>query len=260
MKRLTPQRIVITGASSGLGAGLAHAYAAKGIALALIGRDQARLASVAAACRTKGAEVMTASIDVSDAGAMTAVLAPFEGVAPIDLVIANAGIAHGSDATGALESPEAATRQIAVNLIGTINSIAPLLPAMRARRSGHIAVIASVAGYRGLPDSPAYCASKAGVRIYGESLRAALAGDGIAVSVVVPGFFTSPMSRRFIGAQPLAMSLEATVRRVVSGLDRRAARIVLPRRLGVLLQIADLLPASLGDAVIRRFRFHIAGS
>ncbi len=260
MKRSPPQRIVITGASSGLGAGLACAYAAPGVMLALIARDIPRLTTVTAECQARGATVTAAGIDVSDAAAMADFLTAFDATGPVDLLIANAGIAHGTDAAGGLETHAQATRQIAVNLLGTINSIAPLLPALRARRDGHIAVVASVAGYRGLPDSPGYCASKAGVRLYGESLRAALGADGVTVSVIVPGFFVSPMSGRFIGGQPMVMPLAATVDRIVAGLARGQGRIVLPRRLGVLLQITDLLPAALGDAVIRRFRFHITGS
>lgn len=258
MEHRPPSCIVVTGASSGLGAGLARAYAAPGVIMALTGRDQARLDSVAAACRAQGARVSVACIDVRDRAAMAHFLVDFDVEHQVDLVIANAGIAHGSTRTGELESHAEAVRQIEVNLLGTVNSLAPLLPAMQTRRAGHIAVVASVASYRGLADSPAYCASKAGVRLYGESLRGALARDGVAVSVVVPGFFASPMSERFIGAQPMALPLEDMVRRVVAGLARRQARIVVPRTLGVLLQVTDLLPAWLGDAILDRYRFHIA--
>jgi short-subunit dehydrogenase len=239
---------------------LARAYAAEGITLALTGQDQDRLSAVAEACRARGAAVTIGVIDVTDTAGMEGFLTRFDAGGPGELGIANAGSARGTQANGTLERHADAARQIAVNLIGTINSIAPLLPAMTERRAGHIAVVASVAGYRGLPDSPAYCASKAGVRIYGESLRAALADRDVAVSVIVPGFFESPMSRRFIGAQPLAMSLDDAVRRIHTGLRRRRRRIVFPRRLAIALQIADLLPAALGDAIIRRFRFHITSA
>lgn len=255
-----PRRIIITGASSGLGAGLARAYAAPGVTLGLVARDARRLGQVASDCRARGAAAETAALDVADAPALAGFIAAFDDAGPIDLVVANAGIARGTSAQGALESQEDATRQIAVNVLGVINTLGPALPRMQARGAGHVAVVASVAALRGLPDSPAYCASKAAVRLYGESLRGALGPHGITVSVIVPGFFDSAMSRRFIGAQPMAMTLEQAVARVKSGLDRGRARIVLPRRLAVLLRIADLLPAVLGDKVIRLFRFHIAAS
>ena len=252
-----PRHIVITGASSGLGAGLALSYAAPGQHLALTGRDAVRLEDVASQARALGATIASQVLDVSDLAAMSAFLGEFDRAHPIDLLIANAGITGGTAPDGTLETLDAARQVIAINLGGVLNSVIPAIELMRARGHGHIAVIGSVAAYRGLPDSPAYCASKAGVRIYGESLRPALAPLGIAVSVVSPGFFESPMSRRYLGAQPMAMSLDHAVARIRRGLDRRQARIVLPRRLGVLLQIADLLPAWLGDSIINQARFRI---
>jgi short-subunit dehydrogenase len=129
---------------------------------------------------------------------------------------------------------------------------------MLERRRGQIAVVASVAGYRGLPDSPAYCASKAGVLAYGESLRGALEPLGVRVSVVVPGFFTSPMSARYRGRKLFEVPEAVAVARVTSGLERQARRIVFPRRLAMLLRMADLLPAWAGDRIMRGFAFQIA--
>jgi short-subunit dehydrogenase len=115
-----------------------------------------------------------------------------------------------------------------------------------------------MAAYRGLPDSPAYCASKAGVLAYGESLRGALEPRGVRVSVVVPGFFASPMSARYGGRKLYQMSEAQAVARVVRGLRGRARRIVFPWQLVLLLRLADLLPAWCGDRIMRAFRFHIA--
>jgi short-subunit dehydrogenase len=115
-----------------------------------------------------------------------------------------------------------------------------------------------MAAYRGLPDSPAYCASKAGVRTYGESLRGALEPRGVQVSVIVPGFFASPMSARYGGQKLFLLSESQAVALVVSGLRRKARRIAFPWQLGVLLRAADLLPPWCGDRIMRAFRFHIA--
>lgn len=252
-----PRCVVVTGASSGLGAGLARSYATPGRLLGLVGRNAARLEAVAEACREAGATAVTGVLDVADGTAVQAWLGGFDAVHAVDLVVANAGISAGTRPNGELEGIAAADALIRTNLLGVVHTVEALLPGMLARKAGHVAVVASVAGYRGLPDSPAYCAGKAGVRIYGESLRAALAPRGIAVSVILPGFFVSPMSRRFLGSKPFLLDLDTAVTRTRAGLDRRAPRIVFPRRLGLLMQAADLIPAALGDYILRAMPFRI---
>lgn len=249
-------RIVITGATSGLGEGLALSYAAPGASLGLIGRNAERLRQAALACQARGATVHAGQIDLRDHAGLASFLTRFDDDGPIDLLIANAGISGGTLTGEAVETPEAAMRLVETNLLGTIATIAPILPRMLARQRGAIALVASVAALRGLPDSPGYCASKAGVRAYGESLRACLTPLGIKVSVIVPGFFDSPMTDRFLGGHPLKLSRDAAVRHVRRGLDRGASRIVFPRLLALGLQAADLLPAPIGDWIIRHSRFH----
>jgi short-subunit dehydrogenase len=256
-RRGAPRSIVITGASSGLGASLARAYAAPGVTLALIGRSEPRLEAVADSCRNIGAAVETASLDVADAAALATFLLRFDADTPIDLLIANAGTSSGIAADGAAEGVEAATRQVHTNLLGAINTVEPIIPMLRRRGNGQIVLVASLAGYRGLPYSPGYSASKAGVRAYGEGLRALLAPAGVAVSIVCPGFFESPMTDRFIGAHPFVLSLDRATRIVRKGIERRSARIVFPRLLAAGLRFCDLAPAFLGDPILRAFRFHI---
>jgi short-subunit dehydrogenase len=244
-----PGRIIITGASSGLGAALARAYAGPGVTLGLVGRNPVRLADAAAACRDRGAEIDAAAIDVGDAAAMGDWLSRFNAAGAVDLVIANAGIS-GGPAPGA-------TRQIRTNILGVLNTVEPLLPAFIARRQGRIAIISSVASYRGLPYSPAYSASKAGARIYGESIRGLLAPAGVGVTVVCPGFFSSPMTDRWKGATPFLFTLDRTATLVKRGIDRGRKRVAFPWPLVLALRLADLIPASLGDAIMRANRFHI---
>ena len=251
-----PRSIVITGASSGLGAGLARSYAAPGVTLALIARDGGRLAAVAEACRAAGADVRTALLDVAEAEPLGGWLLALDDTAPVDLLVACAGTSAGP-VGGQPEGVALASRQVRTNLLGAVHTVEPLLPRMMARGAGQVAVVASVAGLRGLPYSPGYSASKAGVRAYGEGLRAYLAPHGVGVSVVVPGFFDTPMTDRFMGAKPMLLTLPQAVAVVRRGLDRRRARVVFPRLLGLGLQAADLLPARLGDAILRSVRFHI---
>jgi short-subunit dehydrogenase len=248
---------VITGASSGLGASLAAAYARPETALGLIGRDRERLAAVAAGCRAAGATVETAAIDVADASAMAEWLTAFDRAHPVELVVANAGTSAGTDPGAAFEPAAVTTRQIAVNLLGVVNTIAPLLPYICERQRGRIAIIASVAALRGLPYSPGYCASKAGARAYGESLRPLLQGQGVGVSVVCPGFFTSRMTDRWEGPTPFLYSGERAAQRVKRGIDRGRARVYFPWPLVFGMRFCDLAPALIGDEIMRRFHFRI---
>lgn len=252
-----PRSILITGASSGLGAALAAGYAAPGITLALTARDPARLDAVAALCRSRGATVHAACHDLASPAPITNWAQSVDDATPLDLVIAAAGISGGPQPGEITEGLASASTQVAANLLGTMHTIEPLLPRMLARARGHVAVVSSVAGYRGLPYSPAYSASKAGIRAYGEGLRAALTPHGLMCSVIVPGFFDSPMTDRFIGDKPFMMPLDRAAAIVRRGLDRRRARIVFPRLLGLGIQAADLMPWFLGDMILRSVRFHI---
>ncbi|NIJ08575.1 short-subunit dehydrogenase [Sphingomonas vulcanisoli] len=249
--------ILVTGASSGLGAGLAKSYAAPGVRLALTARDAQRLEATAAACRTQGAEVVTGLFDVAEAAPLGAWLLEQDAIAPFDILLPCAGVSAGTTVEGEPEGLELATMQVRANLLGTINTIEPLLPRLIARKAGRIATIASSAALRGLAYSPAYSASKAGVRAYGEGLRALLTPKGISVTVVVPGFFDTPMTDRWKGPTPFIVSLDKMVSVIRAGVDRKAKRITYPRLLALGQQAADLMPAAWGDKIMRNFHFHI---
>jgi short-subunit dehydrogenase len=249
--------VIITGASSGLGAALAEAYAGPDTTLGLLGRDRQRLAASADACEAKGASVRMGAIDVADASAMAAWLTHFDRDHPVDLLVANAGTSAGPDPDSPSEGVEIAARQIRVNLLGAINTVEPLLPALCARGRGHVALVASIAAFRGLPYSPGYCASKAGLRAYAEALRPRLAPRGIGVTSVCPGFFDSPMTDRFDGPTPFLCDGSTAARIVKRGIDRGRRRVAFPWPLVFGLQFCDVAPAFIGDAILRRFHFHI---
>jgi short-subunit dehydrogenase len=253
-----PYRVaVITGASSGLGAWLAKFYASPQVRLGLLGRDRRRLAETARACKDKGAFASVGTIDVADPAAMATWLCEFDREHPIDLLIANAGTSAGPDPDRPSEGADLATKQVQVNLLGAINTIEPLLPAFYSRRRGRIVVVASIAAYRGLPYSPGYCASKAGLRAYAEALRPRLEPYGIGVTTVCPGFFASPMTDRFEGPTPFCLSTDRAARIIKQGVDRGRRRIAFPWPLVFGLRFCDLAPAIIGDAILRRYRFRI---
>ncbi|WP_187830221.1 SDR family NAD(P)-dependent oxidoreductase [Siccirubricoccus phaeus] len=259
MSRQGPIRhAVITGASRGLGAALARQMAAPGRRLSLIARSEAGLQATAAACQARGAEVATRPQDVADAAGMAALLAAWEAERAIDTLIANAGISAGTTPDGAPESPEAAAQVVAVNLLGAIHLVQPMLPRLLTRGEGRILLVGSVAGFLGLPDSPAYSASKAGLWAYGEALRAAHGPAGLRVLVAAPGFFASGMSARYLGAHPLEVGVEAMAARLLRALRAGQGRVVTPWALGALLRGLALLPAPAADALIRLGRFRIA--
>jgi short-subunit dehydrogenase len=128
---------------------------------------------------------------------------------------------------------------------------------MTARGRGRVALIASIAAYRGLPYAPGYCASKAGLRAYGEALRALAEPHGVGVTVVCPGFFASAMTDRWEGRTPLVMSTERAARIVKRAIDRGRARVSFPWPLVLGMRLCDALPAAIGDRIVRRFRFRI---
>lgn len=252
-----PRSILITGASSGIGAALAEAYAGPQVQLALCGRDAARLAAVAGRCRVRGATVVEACVDVTDAAALADWATAAEAAAPVDLAIANAGVQGGLWRGGEGETRDEVERVMRVNFSGVCNTVYAVLPGMRSRRHGRIALIGSLAGLRGLPVSPGYCASKAAVQVYGEALRAWLAGEGIAVSVVLPGFVETRLSRTVSGAKPLVMTAERAARIIRRGLERGRPQIAFPVAGRIAVELLRLLPPRLGDSLLRRFEVDI---
>lgn len=239
--------ILITGASSGLGAGLARAFAASGTTLHLSGRDLARLDEVAGQCRAKGAQVHLRQVDVTDPAACADWVLASESVSPLDLVIANAGISAGTGGGG--ETAEQTRTIFATNVDGVFNTVMPALPPMQSRRRGQIAIMSSLASFRGFPGAPAYCASKAAVRVWGEGLRGEMAPFGIGVSVICPGFVETPMTAVNRFRMPFLMDVERASRIMARGLEENRGRIAFPWPMHVMARIAGCLPSRLMDRI-----------
>jgi len=247
---MPPVRILITGASSGIGAALARLYAAPGRSLLLAGRDRGRLEVVAAECRASGAEAETAAIDVTDAAAMRGWIEAADDARPIDLVIANAGISAGTGGDG--ESAAQARAIYAINLDGVLNTVLPALAAMARRGRGQIAIMSSLAAFRGFPGAPAYCGSKAAVRVWGEALRGEFAARGIAINVICPGYIRTPMTAVNRFPMPFLMAVDRAARVIRRGLERNRARIAFPLPLYAAVWLVALLPPGLTDWIMAR--------
>jgi short-subunit dehydrogenase len=250
-----PRSILITGASSGIGAALAASYAAPGVHLALTGRDAARLDGVAAQCRARGGTVSALCLDITDERALADWIESVDRERPLELVIANAGMTGG--AAEGVESLGEVRRIMQVNFAGVCNTIHPAIALMSRRGAGQIALVSSIAAWRGLPYSPAYCASKAALTAYGEALRGRLRPLGIAVSIILPGFVDTKLSRHVDGPKPLLMTVEKAARIIRRGLARRKARIAFPRLLDLGMRLLPILPAWLVDPVLMSLRVRI---
>lgn len=252
------QTIVLTGASSGIGRALAEALASPGCRLLLIARNEARLAEAAEAARAKGAEVETARIDVTERPAMQEVLRAFDQRHPVDLILANAGVSAGLEPGKMPEAEGASERLAQINYLGMLNTVEPLLPQMIARGRGRIVLMASLAALRPHPDMPSYSATKAAVRAWGTAMRGAMRGHGIGVTVINPGFVTSPMANRHHGFKPFEITAEAAADRIVRGIERDRALITFPWPLALLVWLGNRLPPALSDLVVTGFRADIA--
>jgi short-subunit dehydrogenase len=235
--------IVITGASSGIGEALALDYAAPGVALALSGRDATRLEAVATACRAKGATVDAGAIDVADRVKSAAWLTRFDDAHPVDLVIANAGISIDKD-NSSLDDFSIVRKTIDVNVGGVFNTVEPLVGRLMARGHGQIAIVSSLASFIGLPYSASYNASKACVRVWGESIRYVLKKNGVGVSVICPGFVVSRMTAEAPFPMPFLMTSARASRIIRRGLERNKARIAFPVVTKAAVWLGSVLPGS----------------
>jgi len=245
---------MITGASSGLGRALALEYAAPNRVLGLLGRDERRLHETAERVRERGATARAGSIDVRDRDRMRSFLLAFDAAAPIDLLIAGAGVTLVTPGPGEVEDLTKAQELFDVNVGGVMNALAPIAPRMRSRRAGQIAVFGSIAAFAPPPDSPSYAASKAALVAFGLATRALYSADGVSVSVVCPGFVDTPMAASYSSWKPLSISAEEAAKRIRRGLDRRKALIAFPLPLYLAARAQQWLPDWLRIRAMLRYR------
>ena len=244
-----PLRVVITGASSGIGKALAHEYARRGATLALVARRGDLLAQLAG---TLAARAYTYAADVRDARALAAVAEDFIGrVGCPDMVIANAGVSAGT-LTGKTQDNQVFEEILAINVTGMMLTFQPFVEPMKARKHGTLAGIASIAGFRGLPGAAAYSASKAAAISYLESMRVELAGSGVSVVTICPGYIATPLTAGNPYRMPFLMDADVAAGKIADAIARRKRFYVLPWQMAVVGWFMRRLPRSLYDSLFSR--------
>lgn len=248
MARSKFHNAVVTGACGGLGQALARELIAEGASVALVGLQRPALEALQALAPGRCAIYQP---DVSDAGAMRAMAEDWMGRygAP-DLVLANAGVAGGFD-TAQAGDLAVMRRMLEINLLGVATTFQPFLAPMRdSGRRGALVGVASLAGWRGLPGNGAYCASKAGLIAYLQSLRAELRPTALRVHTISPGYLRTALTAGNRFAMPGLLEADEAARRLLAGVAAGTEHIVLPRRIGWLSHALGLLPARLHDRIL----------
>ncbi len=240
--RYDPACILVTGASSGIGATLALAYARPGCQLILWGRDAERLELAAGRCRAAGAVVRVRRVDLADGQAALAAALEDDRHHPIDLAILAAGIGDIRQRGEATENAETVLELGQVNF-ATPAALATLLARrMGARAGGRVALLGSAAAFHDLPFAAGYAGSKAGLARFATALRLGVQDLGVGVVLISPGFIDTPMSRRVQALKPFLMSADRAAGLITAAIAANRAHLILPWQYAVLRIMASLVP------------------
>jgi NADP-dependent 3-hydroxy acid dehydrogenase YdfG len=246
-----PRCILITGATGGIGGALAPAYAAPGVTQILQGRRLDRLEEMAEQCRAAGARVILHPLDVQDLDALRDWITSISETEQPDLIIVGAGLNTSTGPNAEGEVWELSQALIEVNVLAAMATVQAALPAMRARQHGQIALFSSLAGWRGLPATPSYSASKAAMKAYGEAMRDLLAPEGVKVNVIMPGYVESKMCFEMPGPKPQLWAPDRAARRIRRGLAANQARISFPFPLNLGCWALGVIPPRMSSVILR---------
>jgi len=242
--------ILISGANSGIGRALAIAYSKPNVNLFLCARNLQKLQEIKETCRELKANVFIKSLDVKNEEESRNWVQKIEENYPLDLIILSAGISAGT--SEGTESAKQIKEIFDTNINGILNIANPAIEKMKQRKSGQIALLSSLAGFRGLPSSPAYSASKAAVRVYGEALRGNLAGFGIKVNVICPGYVKTPMTDANNFFMPFLMSSTKAAKIIKKGIAKNKSRVAFPLPFYFVVWLMTLLPPCITDGIFAR--------
>jgi NADP-dependent 3-hydroxy acid dehydrogenase YdfG len=249
----TNKVVLVTGASSGIGRALGAELARRGAGVGLLARRGNLLSDLVQEINGFGGRALALRADVTDSEAVRGAVADLrQAFGPIDVLVANAGINVNTFV------PELCEKKIAelmnVNVLGVINSVSAVLPDMVSRGSGHLVGNSSLAAYRGLPKSSAYCASKAAVSSFFEAIRIDLRGSGVDVTIIHPGFVKTPLIAN-IRRTPYVMELDFAVNKIAHAIEKRKKRYSFPWQLATMARACKLLPIPMYDWIAERNSF-----
>lgn len=245
---------MITGASSGIGKGLALEIAARGGRLGLLARREDVLSETVAEIKAQNGTAIAVAADVRDAPAVRAAAERIRAeLGPVEVMIANAGIGVTDHAANL--SPEKVAEVMNINVLGAVNSVAAVLPDMVQRKTGQLVAIASLAGYRGLAKSAAYCASKAAMSSFFESLRIDLRHSGVIVTVIYPGFIKTRLTAGRAAKMPYLMELDDAVKKIVNAIEKGKRSYAFPWQLATIVRSSLVMPAAMYDWIAERNSF-----
>ncbi|MCU1264780.1 MAG: oxidoreductase [Acidobacteria bacterium] len=250
----TDKVVMLTGASSGIGRGLALELGKRGARLGLLARRGDLLDQIVGEIESQGGKALALPVDVQDADAVRVAAEQLvSNFGPIDVLIANAGI--GATADAASLKPGDIAKVMGVNVIGVANCVAAVAPEMAARGSGQLVAISSLAAYRGLPKSAAYCASKAAVSSMFESFRLDLKPRGVDVTIIHPGFIKTPLTAGRHAQMPFLMELDDAVQKIVRAIEKRRKSCAFPWQLASIVRLGMIMPNFLYDQISRKNSF-----
>lgn len=245
---------MVTGASSGIGRGLALELGKRRAKVGLIARRAELLKEIATAIEAQGGNALALAVDVNDSESVRVAARQISNeLGAIDILVANAGIGASNDAAE-LDAAQVA-RVINVNVIGVANCVAAVIPEMVARATGQLVAISSLAAYRGLPKSAAYCASKSGVSAFFESLRLDLAPKGIDVTIIHPGFIKTPLTAGRQAQMPFLMELDDAVGKIIGAIEKRKKSYAFPWQLASIVRAGMVMPTWMYDRISRKNSF-----
>jgi NAD(P)-dependent dehydrogenase (short-subunit alcohol dehydrogenase family) len=240
----------ITGAGKGLGRAVAVRLLQSGWTVAVSARTESDLVTLAAEAGALDQSVVPLAVDVTDEAAMMATAAAIEErIGPLDLVIFNAGTHEPVRAREFAVEPF--RKLFETNVMGVVHGLAAVLPRFIARRSGHVVVVSSVAGYRGLVTGAAYGATKAALTNMCEALKPELDRHGVKITVVSPGFIRTPLTDKNPFKMPFLMEPDDAAERLVRGLDSGRFEITFPRRFTWFLKVLRCLPYAIYFPLVR---------
>ncbi|MFN7220942.1 MAG: SDR family NAD(P)-dependent oxidoreductase [Burkholderiales bacterium] len=247
---MTASSVLITGATGALGAALAERYAASGTTLVLLGRSAAALKTLGDRCQARGAEVHTYVWDLSTLDGLDEMLLRALQAHRVQLLVLNAGLTS-TPAPKEHETIETIRTVMNVNLVSPMIATHAAVAHLRERGGGQIALIGSISAYFGLPITPTYCASKAGLLAWGQAMRGRLARENIKVNIVLPGFFESRMSAQFRSPKPFMLSSEQAADKIVRGLAQDQPCIAFPFVMVWTMKVLSILPTSWSLKLLR---------